>query len=256
MPIQFRCTTCRQKLSVTSRKAGRAITCPACGSEILVPALAADDSARTRVPDDSGVKRAGEAGQRSTAPDSEPSRDEPVPPLPARDDSAVAPVAATGAGAFVGLPSSDFDDGGGVRLRKAQTEFDDMDLTPMVDVTFLLLIFFMITAAFSLTKTIEVPPPDPEQQGAQQTQTLEDLEKNSIMVRVDGQNAIFVEDEPVGDPGRLVDVLTDKRSSEDKHELILQADAQALHETVVLVLDAANEVQFTRIRLAALPDAE
>ncbi len=42
--------------------------------------------------------------------------------------------------------------------RKFQSE-DDLDMTPMVDVTFLLLIFFMITAAFSLQKSMEVPAP-------------------------------------------------------------------------------------------------
>ena len=34
---------------------------------------------------------------------------------------------------------------------------DELDMTPMVDVTFLLLIFFMITAAFALQKSIEIP---------------------------------------------------------------------------------------------------
>ncbi|HUG91734.1 MAG TPA: biopolymer transporter ExbD [Planctomycetaceae bacterium] len=228
---------------MASRKAGREVTCPSCGRDVLVPALAADDSDRTR-------------------PAAEPVHGEPSgePALaePAAAEPAPSGVAGTGSGggAFLGLPASDLDEDSQVRIRKAATEFEDMDLTPMVDVTFLLLIFFMITAAFSLTKTIEVPSPDPEQQGAQQTQTLEDLEKNSIMVRIDSQNSILVEDEPVGDPSRLVDVLTDRRRTDDKHELILQADAQALHETVVLVLDAANEVQFTRIRLAALTDSD
>ena len=231
MPIQFRCPSCEKTLSAASRKAGREVTCPACGQSVLVPAPAVDDSDRT-------------------LPAAEPSVAESGSHRPAGG------TAATGAGAFIGLPAADLEDEGGVRLRKAQTESDDMDLTPMVDVTFLLLIFFMITAAFSLTKTIEVPPPDPEQQGAQQTQTLDDLEKNSIMVRIDAQNAIFVEDEPVGDPEGLANVLADRRRADDKHELILQADAQALHETVVQVLDAANEVQFTRIRLAALPDSD
>jgi biopolymer transport protein ExbD len=230
MPIQFRCPSCEKKLSAASRKAGREVTCPACGRSVQVPALAADPG--------------------DAFPADEPSVFE------SREHGPQTGPAATGSGAFIGWPASDLEDEGGVRIRRATTEFEDMDLTPMVDVTFLLLIFFMITAAFSLTKTIEVPPPDPEQQGAQQTQTLDDLEKNSIMVRIDAQNAIFVEDEPVGDPEGLVNVLLDRRRTEDKHELILQADAQALHETVVQVLDAANEVQFTRIRLAALAESD
>jgi biopolymer transport protein ExbD len=232
MPIQFRCPGCQQKLSVASRKAGRDVNCPACGGSVRVPLLTADSAAREPAAEGSVIPTSTE-------------HSEPAPAVASRP--------------FIGLPAleaGDDDDAGGISLRKRGGESDEMDLTPMVDVTFLLLIFFMITAAFSLTKTIEVPPPDPEQQGAQQTQTLDDLEKNSIMVRIDAQNAIFVEDEPVGDPEGLANVLADRRRADDKHELILQADAQALHETVVQVLDAANEVQFTRIRLAALPDSD
>ncbi|MCG8448481.1 MAG: biopolymer transporter ExbD, partial [Pirellulales bacterium] len=54
------------------------------------------------------------------------------------------------------------------RLRAGSSE-DDMDLTPMVDVTFLLLIFFMITAAFALQKALEVPPVEDEEAAPTQT---------------------------------------------------------------------------------------
>ena len=58
---------------------------------------------------------------------------------------------------------------------------NEMDMTPMVDVTFLLLIFFMVTAAFSLQKSIEVPPPD-QQESAQQARTIEELEEDDDFV--------------------------------------------------------------------------
>ena len=71
-----------------------------------------------------------------------------------------------------------------------QKREDDMDLTPMVDVTFLLLIFFMITAAFALQKSIEVPPVQDDD--AAPTQTVDDLEKDSIVVRIDGDNIFWI----------------------------------------------------------------
>ena len=58
----------------------------------------------------------------------------------------------------------DDEDEGWGRSRGGDDE--EMDLTPMVDVTFLLLVFFMITASFSIQKTLEVPPPNPDQQEA------------------------------------------------------------------------------------------
>ena len=46
-----------------------------------------------------------------------------------------------------------------VSFKKNELAKDDMDMSPMVDVTFLLLIFFMITASFSSEKVFEKPPP-------------------------------------------------------------------------------------------------
>lgn len=135
-------------------------------------------------------------------------------------------------------------------LRRPQTELEEMDLTPMVDVTFLLLIFFMITASFSVQKTIEVPEPEPEEKGAAQTiQTLQDLQSDSIIVEVDERNAIYVDYERVENPGNLSETLRDKMRSDGKVELVLEADARALHETVVQVVDAANAAGMQKIRL-------
>ena len=133
--------------------------------------------------------------------------------------------------------------------RPTATEFDDMDLTPMVDVTFLLLIFFMITASFSLQKSMEIPAPDPDEQGAaQQIQTLEDMQQDSVIVEIDEDNIIFVDYEPLADKSRLEDKLRDKLVNEQKNELVLEANSEAWHENVVFVFDAAQEVGFENMR--------
>ena len=129
---------------------------------------------------------------------------------------------------------------------------DEMDLTPMVDVTFQLLIFFMVTASFAMQKSIQVPTPDPEQKGAtQQMQTLEDLQGTSILVRIDAANSILIDDEPLADPSQLTEILRDKMRKEQKTELLLTAHTAALHRGVIAVIDAANEVGMQKIRLAS-----
>ena len=140
---------------------------------------------------------------------------------------------------------------GGFTFGRRRMDTEEMDLTPMVDMTFLLLIFFMITASFQLQKSIEVPPPSPEEKGAAQTvHSLDDLESTSVIVRVDENNAIFVDDEPVADRSRLSQALRSTMRSTRKTELILSAADGAFHETVVAVIDAANEVGMQKIRLA------
>lgn len=137
------------------------------------------------------------------------------------------------------------------QIRAARGEVEEMDLTPMVDVTFLLLIFFMITASFSMQKSLQIPPPDPEKEGAQQSmQMLEDFEEYSVIVQIDAQNRIFVDYEELSDPRALIDLFEEKRASEQKNELIVEADAEAFNETVVTVIDAANQVGMQQIRIA------
>jgi serine/threonine protein kinase/biopolymer transport protein ExbD len=133
-------------------------------------------------------------------------------------------------------------------IRKVQTEFEEMDLTPMVDVTFLLLIFFMITASFSLQKAIQTPAPDPDEKGAAATPTMEELQRDSVIVFVDETNTVYVDDEPLSDVSEIESALRDKIGNEQKTELVLEASPEALHENIVIVIDAAKEVGMQRIR--------
>ena len=115
----------------------------------------------------------------------------------------------------------------------------------MVDVTFLLLVFFMITASFSIQKTLEVPPPNPDQQGASRSETIKDMEENSVLVHIDSRNIIAVDDEPLPDPSRLADIMRSKRKS----EVLITAHESSMHDMLVKVIDASNEVGMQKIRV-------
>ena len=78
-----------------------------------------------------------------------------------------------------------------------------MDMTPMVDVTFLLLIFFMVTAAFSLQKSIEMPR---QQTDAPSTSVVEEESEDLDMVEVQvdefGSFLVMAPDWETRDPGK------------------------------------------------------
>lgn len=237
MPIQYRCPECRKLLSIGTRMAGHEMACPACGVQHVVPT-----PANLHAPVESGALPAGASSTFRL--DDSPS--DPPPPERRPSSAATSP-----------RRLQDDDDDGEFELRKFDRESDEMDLTPMVDCVFLLLIFFMITASFTVQKTIEVPPPDPEKRGATQSlRTLEDLERTSVVVQIDERNTLTVDDVPLPDPGNLADVLRDKMYQEQKNELVIEAHADAFHETVIAVVDAANEVQFQKIRLATTPGTD
>ena len=133
-------------------------------------------------------------------------------------------------------------------LRRAQTEFEDMDLTPMVDVTFLLLIFFMITASFTMQKAIAFPPPSPEEEGASvQPKQIEDFKDGCVIVEIHEDNSISIDDERIPLDADLAAML----ASKGKNEMLIDAHENSLHETVVKVVDAGNEVQMQKIRLGS-----
>lgn len=156
---------------------------------------------------------------------------------------------AIGTDADVGDDAVDEDDG--FVLRRLRSSEEELDLTAMVDVVFQLLIFFMVTASFSLQKSIEVPTPDQQRKGvAQALQPLEELQNVSILVHIDDANRVTVDEEAVGDLSDLPDRLRDRMRRDQKSELILTASRQATHRTVITVVDAANAVGMQRIRMA------
>ena len=68
----------------------------------------------------------------------------------------------------------------------------EMDMTPMVDVTFLLLIFFMVTAVFSSQKSFQIPTPKEER--AATVTTLEDYQDDPefVVVRIDENSTFYI----------------------------------------------------------------
>ncbi len=139
------------------------------------------------------------------------------------------------------------------QLRKRDVEEAELDLTPMVDVTFQLLIFFILTASLSLQKAIAVPPPDPQREGAQSTPiSLEELEVDAIIVEIQADNTIVVDDEPLPAGGNLAEMLQQSMDSSGRREMVINAHADSFHETTVAVFDAANEVAMQKIRMVTV----
>ena len=217
MPIHYRCPNCDQLLSITTRKAGHQLPCPQCGAATIVPLA--------------------DAGPQPAVVE------EPI------EDAAEVHLAVTPEERFAN--DSDDEDAGGFQLRRTNPELGELDLTSMVDVTFLLLIFFMVTASFSLQKTIEIPAPKQDQKGAAQSLTLEELQSNTIFVKIDERNGIFVDDVPAGDLSKLTDILTQSRLTTLRTEVAIDAHPEALHETVVLVIDAATAAGMQKVRIVS-----
>lgn len=214
------------------------VACPACGEQVQVPVVD-DEPARAvdAVTEPVGI---------------EPEEDDSSPEAVEAQTTQLSHESAEPQGHLRSHEAEDEEEG--FHLSRRVELDDELDMTPMVDVTFLLLIFFMITASFSLQKSMESEPPEPEKEGYAQMPTIDDLADESVIVEIDENDTIFVDDEAVGGPGELEDVLRHKVASEQKLEMIIEPHYQAKHGTVVAVTDAGVTVGMQRIRRVSTPN--
>ena len=135
---------------------------------------------------------------------------------------------------------------------KMDREEDDLDMTPMVDVTFLLLIFFMVTASFTLQKSIEQPPSTTDDPSTK-VQEAED-EDDYVEVIIDQTNTFYVtsrdaEEEECATVRQMRAKVKDAKDSLNAKRMIITAHVESKHFKVVAAYDAAMAFQIERVEI-------
>lgn len=118
---------------------------------------------------------------------------------------------------------------------------DELDMTPMVDVTFLLLIFFMVTASFSLQKSIEQPPPQTDEPS--DIVQEEDPDKDYVTVLIDQNNTFYVtsrDEDEVECPSRreMFTRVKEAKNMSNVGRMIIRAHVDSMHKKVISAWDA------------------
>ncbi len=125
--------------------------------------------------------------------------------------------------------------------QRAQQDEARIDLTSMLDIVFIMLIFFIVTSSFVRESGVEVNRP----QAAHSTQQKE----AGIFVAVTADNDIYIDRRRV-DAERVEAVLEQVLNDNPSASLVIQADKKAYNGTVVSVMDAAKGAGITHIALA------
>ena len=128
--------------------------------------------------------------------------------------------------------------------RKRTTEEDEaeINITPMLDVVFIMLIFFIVTASFVKESGIDVNRPDAA------TATLQ--ERGNILVAITDTNQIWID-------RRQVDVRSVRANIERLHAenpqgaVVIQADENSKNGLLVQVMDAARQAGVFNVSIAA-----
>ncbi|HIG79274.1 MAG TPA: biopolymer transporter ExbD [Cycloclasticus sp.] len=132
-----------------------------------------------------------------------------------------------------------------MNFKKKVNEELDLNLTPLIDVVFLLLIFFMVTTTFDRETQLKIELP---QASGEAKKALEVLE-----ISIDSKSRFFINEHEIVNSGLDTIKKAIKQAAGDKKNppLLISADGQATHQSVVTVLDAASQLGFVNITFAA-----
>ena len=134
---------------------------------------------------------------------------------------------------------------------KIDRERKELDMTSMVDVVFLLLIFFMVTASFSISQCLEQPQANNEDPSPRPTEPIDP--DQFVEVVVSEQNTFFVrsDDNEFEAPSirELRAQIRDAKFESGTDQMLITAHVAASHRNVIGAWDAGNASGMTRIEM-------
>ena len=119
----------------------------------------------------------------------------------------------------------------------------NIDIAPLMDMMFVLLIFFVVTSTFTRETGVEVSKP--------QAQTASQMEKENILIAITRDGTIHMDERQV-DLASLVDVLKGILAKNPDMEVVLIADKDAITGKLVSVIDACTLAGVKKVSIAAL----
>ena len=125
------------------------------------------------------------------------------------------------------------------------TEENDIDLTPMLDVVFIMLIFFIVTASFIKEAGIDVNRPD-----APVTEVPP--EESNILVVIDANNDIFIDRRHI-DPRAVRANIERLHAENPSSSVVIQPSKKSANKMLVAIMDASRQAGVYNISIADSP---
>ncbi len=127
----------------------------------------------------------------------------------------------------------------------------DVNLTPLIDVVFLLLIFFMVSTTFTKASQLSIDLPEA-------TGEVSETPDNEIEILIDEAGNYRVNGRALVDTQlRTLQAAIYKISAGDTtRPMVISADAQSSHQSVVRAMDAAGKMGFVHLSIATRQPAE
>jgi biopolymer transport protein ExbD len=138
-----------------------------------------------------------------------------------------------------------------VNFQKRRSEEPELNLTSLIDVVLLLLIFFMLSTRFIDEGRIQMRLPEA---GAEPQPT----DASTLEIEVTAQGGYRVNGRTVADddPASLAAALRRAAGSDRSAPITIRADARATHQSVVTAMDVAGRAGFRQINIATVHDGQ
>lgn len=124
-------------------------------------------------------------------------------------------------------------------------EEPDVNLTPLIDVVFLLLIFFMVSTTFTQESEISIELPQASGETSKE-------EKRLVEISIDAQGRYFVNQQQLINTqlATLKRAMQQQAGTRKSPKLIISADRRTPHEAVVKAMDAARQLGYVHLTFA------
>ena len=129
------------------------------------------------------------------------------------------------------------------RITSVSTDDEsEVNITPLIDIVFIMLIFFIVTATFVKEAGIDVNKPD--------APTAEVKKKANILIAIDANNNIWLDRRKI-DIRSVIPNIKRLRAENPQGSVVIQADEESKNKMLVEVMDAARQAGVINIALAA-----
>ena len=124
----------------------------------------------------------------------------------------------------------------------AEEEESEINITPMLDVVFIMLIFFIVTATFVKEAGIDVNRPD--------AATAVKQEKANILIAISANNEVWIDRRQV-DIRAVRPIIERMQAENPQGSVVIQADKESKTDTLIKVMDAARSAGVSNVAIAA-----
>ena len=122
-----------------------------------------------------------------------------------------------------------------------EEESEEINLTPMLDVVFIMLIFFIVTATFIKEAGIQIERPD--------TNTALTQDDASILIAISASDEVWI-DRKERAPQAIRGIIERLHAENPKGSIVIQADENSSNEKLVLVMEAAKAAGVSNVSIA------